>query len=120
MLKYLTKRFLLMIPTMLGVAVVTFFLIRVIPGDVVELRLAGDSSAVSQEVLDAERKRFGLDQPVAKQFVRRTTGCLGEEGGTQGLSERTATGVARTDKQYPAATHMLQILRRQGTHTMHL
>ena len=43
MWKYLLKRFLLMFPTLIGVAVVTFFLIRVIPGDVVELRLAGDT-----------------------------------------------------------------------------
>ena len=42
MWKYLLKRFLLMFPTLVGVAVVTFLLIRVIPGDVVELRLAGD------------------------------------------------------------------------------
>ena len=42
MWKYLVKRFLLMFPTLVGVAVVTFLLIRVIPGDVVELRLAGD------------------------------------------------------------------------------
>ena len=38
MLAYLVKRFLLMFPTLLGVALVTFLLIRVIPGDVVELR----------------------------------------------------------------------------------
>ena len=47
MWKYLVKRFLLMFPTLVGVAVVTFLLIRVIPGDVVELRLAGDRGAAS-------------------------------------------------------------------------
>jgi peptide/nickel transport system permease protein len=36
--KYLVKRFLLMFPTLFGVALLTFVLIRVIPGDVVELR----------------------------------------------------------------------------------
>jgi peptide/nickel transport system permease protein len=69
MLKYLTKRFFLMFPTLLGVAIVTFFLIRVIPGDVVELRMGGESGAVSQEMLAKERARFGLDQPLWKQFV---------------------------------------------------
>ena len=69
MWKYLLKRFLLMFPTLVGVAVVTFFLIRVIPGDVVELRLAGDRGAASQAAIDAERVRFGLDQPVWKQFA---------------------------------------------------
>jgi peptide/nickel transport system permease protein len=69
MWRYLFKRFLLMFPTMLGVAVITFVLIRVIPGDVVELRYAGDRGAVSQELLDKERTRIGLDQPVWKQFL---------------------------------------------------
>src|SRR5438445_1092095 len=69
MWKYLVKRFLLMFPTLLGVALLTFVLIRVIPGDVVELRYAGDRGSVSQDVLDKERPRFGLDQPVWRQFA---------------------------------------------------
>ena len=68
MWKYLLKRFLLMFPTLVGVAVVIFFLIRVIPGDVVELRLSGDRGAVSEEILKQERARFGLDKPVWHQF----------------------------------------------------
>jgi peptide/nickel transport system permease protein len=66
---YLLKRFLLIFPTLLGVAVVTFVLIRIIPGDVVELRYSGDRGAVSQQLLDQERARIGLDQPVWRQFV---------------------------------------------------
>jgi peptide/nickel transport system permease protein len=69
MWKYLLKRFLLMFPTLLGVAVVIFVLIRVIPGDVVEVRLSGDRGAVSDEVLRQERARFGLDKPVWQQFA---------------------------------------------------
>ena len=62
------KRFLLMFPTLLGVAVLIFVLMRIVPGDIVELRLAGDSGAVSEELLKSERARFGLDQPLWKQF----------------------------------------------------
>jgi peptide/nickel transport system permease protein len=82
MWKYLLKRFLLMFPTLFGVAVVTFFLIRVIPGDVVELRLAGDRGSVSEDVLRQERARFGLDQPIWKQFVVWTTGVARLDFGT--------------------------------------
>src|SRR5437867_12039518 len=74
MWKYLVKRFLLMFPTLLGVALLTFTLIRVIPGDVVELRYAGDRGAVSQDILDKERARFGLDQPLWKQFATWVVG----------------------------------------------
>jgi len=68
MWKYLVKRFLLMFPTLLGVAVLIFLLMRVVPGDVVELRMAGDSGVVSKEVLEKERVRFGLDKPLWQQF----------------------------------------------------
>jgi len=80
--KYLLKRFLLMLPTMFGVALVTFVLIRVIPGDVVELRYSGDRGAVSQDILDRERARIGLDQPVWKQFLTWTAGVVRLDFGT--------------------------------------
>jgi peptide/nickel transport system permease protein len=82
MWKYLLKRFLLMIPTMFGVAVVTFTLIRIIPGDVVELRYAGDRGAVSQDLIDKERARIGLDQPVWRQFTTWVLGVARLDFGT--------------------------------------
>jgi peptide/nickel transport system permease protein len=80
--KYLFKRFFLMIPTLFGVALVTFVLIRVIPGDVVELRYSGDRGAVSQEVIDQERHRIGLDKPVWQQFLRWLAGLVRLDFGT--------------------------------------
>ncbi len=82
MAKYLVKRFLLMLPTLLGVALVTFLLIRVIPGDVVELRYSGDRGSVSQEVLDKERARIGLDKPVWQQFLTWIWGVVRLDFGT--------------------------------------
>ena len=58
-----------MIPTLLGVAVLIFFLMRVVPGDVVELRFAGESSFASKQQLDIERQRLGLDKPLWQQFL---------------------------------------------------
>ena len=58
-----------MIPTLIGVAVIIFFLMRVVPGDVVELRFAGESSFASKENLDKERARLGLDKPLWRQFA---------------------------------------------------
>ena len=69
MLQYLIKRVLLMIPTILGVAVVIFVLMRMLPGDIVELRLAGEGSYVQQETIDKERVRLGLDKPMWQQFT---------------------------------------------------
>jgi peptide/nickel transport system permease protein len=58
-----------MIPTLLGVAVLIFFLMRVVPGDVVELRFSGESSFASKQQLDIERARLGLDKPLWRQFA---------------------------------------------------
>src|SRR5689334_5451509 len=67
---YILKRLLAMIPTLLGVAILIFVLLRIVPGDVVEARfLAQGSQFVSQEGMTAERARLGLDQPLWKQFT---------------------------------------------------
>jgi peptide/nickel transport system permease protein len=68
MLSYVVNRILLMIPTLIGVAVLVFFMLRIMPGDIVELKLKADGAAVTQETLDMERKRLGLDKPLIAQF----------------------------------------------------
>ena len=68
MTRYIVKRFLLMIPTLIGVAALIFFLMRVVPGDIVELRLSGERGAASKEQIELERARFGLDRPLWQQF----------------------------------------------------
>jgi len=77
MTRYIAKRFLLMIPTLLGVAVLVFVLLRVLPGDVVEMRFAsGQNQFVDQKMLDAERAKLGLDKPIWQQFRDYLTGLL--------------------------------------------
>jgi len=67
---YIVKRLIAMIPTLLGVAVLVFLLLRVIPGDVVEARyLTQGSQFQSQDLMDQERHKLGLDQPLWKQFA---------------------------------------------------
>lgn len=68
MLIYTLKRLLLTIPTLIGVAVLVFFMLRVVPGDIVEVKLRGDGGNVTQEVVEQERKRLGLDRPMLVQF----------------------------------------------------
>jgi peptide/nickel transport system permease protein len=66
---YLLRRLILVIPTLIGVAIAVFFLIRVMPGDVVVVKLRADGAAVSEETIEAERKRLGLDKPLYQQFA---------------------------------------------------
>jgi peptide/nickel transport system permease protein len=63
------KRLLLMIPTLFGVAVLVFFMLRVAPGDIVELKYAGSGTFAPKEALDRERVQLGLDKPLVQQFA---------------------------------------------------
>jgi peptide/nickel transport system permease protein len=67
MRRYIVGRLLLMIPTLIGVAILTFVIMRAVPGDIVALRYAG--SSVPQEIIDQERHILGLDKPMWAQFV---------------------------------------------------
>jgi peptide/nickel transport system permease protein len=75
--RYVLKRIALMIPTLLGVAVLIFVLLRILPGDVVEMRFAsGQNQFLDQKLLDAERAKLGLDKPLWRQFVAYMGGLL--------------------------------------------
>jgi peptide/nickel transport system permease protein len=74
--RYIINRILLMIPTLFGVAIITFVLLRVVPGDIVLLKLAGDGGRVDESVLQQERARLGLDKPIPLQFVDWTLGAM--------------------------------------------
>ncbi|MDB3952290.1 ABC transporter permease [Alphaproteobacteria bacterium] len=69
MYKYTVKRVLLMVPTLVGAAILVFCLLRLIPGDVCELRLAGSGTYVDpQAILDCQQ-RLGISDPLWKQFI---------------------------------------------------
>jgi peptide/nickel transport system permease protein len=68
MFGFFVRRVLLMIPTLLGVAILIFFLMRVIPGDIVVLKYATEGHMVSEETIKMERSRLGLDKSIWYQF----------------------------------------------------
>ncbi|CAM5761903.1 ABC transporter permease [Bosea minatitlanensis] len=82
MLRYIVKRLALMIPMLFTVALLTFFLLRVIPGDIVEVKLRADGGNVSQEVIERERVRLGLDKPLVVQFGDWMKGIVTFDYGT--------------------------------------
>ncbi len=68
MLSYILRRLLVLIPTILGVTLLTFSLIRLIPGDPVEV-MVGERT-LNPELHAAALKRLGLDQPLYVQYGR--------------------------------------------------
>jgi peptide/nickel transport system permease protein len=93
MLRFIFHRFLLMIPTLLGVALLAFFMLRLMPGDPVATMLLGDAGGanISKEMIEAERVRLGLDKPLWVQFFKWFGGVL---QGDFGVSMWTGRPVA--------------------------
>jgi len=91
MRRYIATRLLLMVPTLLGVAILIFILMRVVPGDIVELKYAGVGAYVSQETLDKERALLGLDKPLWQQFLGWMWGVVRLDFGTSMWTGRPIT-----------------------------
>ena len=76
MYKYIVKRILLMIPTHIGAAVLVFFLLRLIPGDICELRLAGTGLYADPAEIELCRNNLGLNDHILVQFADFVMGFL--------------------------------------------
>jgi peptide/nickel transport system permease protein len=88
MYRYILKRLFLMIPTLFGAAVLVFFLMRLVPGDICLLRLATGGGRVDPQVLDNCRVELGLDQPILVQFWDFITGLVTLDLGTSMWTRR--------------------------------
>ena len=66
---YVFKRILATIPTLVGISIAVFFMVRLLPGDVVDVVLGGDQSA-SEEVKQQARERLGLTGSYPEQYWR--------------------------------------------------
>lgn len=69
MIRYIIRRLLQAIPTLLGVSVISFLLVSAAPGDPISLRYAGDKN-MTPETKEILRRQLGLDQPLPIQYVR--------------------------------------------------
>ncbi|MGE0237407.1 MAG: ABC transporter permease subunit [Parvibaculaceae bacterium] len=67
MFRFLLRRLALTVPTFLALMFVTFMMIRLVPGDPIEVRRG--ERGISPERLAELRHEMGLDQPIWKQFL---------------------------------------------------
>ncbi|WP_254864692.1 ABC transporter permease [Halovivax gelatinilyticus] len=70
--KYLLWRLIQAFPVVLGIVTITFFLTNRIPGDPVEVMLAGQD--VPPETIEAVQARYGLDQPLHERYFNYLAG----------------------------------------------
>jgi dipeptide transport system permease protein len=74
MLVYFLRRIALTVPTFVALMVLTFFAIRLVPGDPVEVRVGEHD--MSPERLAYFRHQLGLDLPIWRQFIDYAWGLL--------------------------------------------
>ena len=79
MLKYVLKRLLMIIPTVLAVSLIVFFIMDFVPIDAAVTAL-GDGA--SPEQLEAYREEHGLNDPMLVRYVRYMAGILRGDLGT--------------------------------------
>jgi peptide/nickel transport system permease protein len=87
---YIVRRLLAMIPTLVGVSLIVFFSVRLIPGDIV-LVLSGARSDITEEQRDQLRRNLGLDDPAPVQYLNWARDVL---QGDLGQSLKTQRSIA--------------------------
>src|SRR5262249_59342450 len=88
MQRFVLQRLAVAVPTLLGVLVVTFGLLYVMPGDPVQLLVSSFQIESSREQIDAIRDRFGLNDPIPVQFLRYLANVIQGDLGDSILKSR--------------------------------
>ena len=90
---YILRRIALVIPTLLGLSILTFSIARIVPGDPVGLA-AGPQA--TEEIKAALRRELGLDQPLPIQYINYMTGLFRGDWGESLYTRRAVIGDLRT------------------------
>lgn len=69
MTRYIVRRFLFLIPLLVGLSVVMFVLVHAAPGDPA-VAMMGPQAAANPQFLEQARRNMGLDQPLPVQYLR--------------------------------------------------
>lgn len=88
--KYIIRRLINLIPTIIGVSLVVFFMIHLAPGDPVTLMVGDDATVEDIERIQA---MYGFDQPLYVQYFRWLGNALQGDFGVSIRQNRTVTGL---------------------------
>jgi dipeptide transport system permease protein len=89
MIKLILKKIISLISTLLGVTLITFLLVRLVPGDPVML-LIGERGANPEVYMEMKRK-LGMDQPLPRQFLSYIKNIAHGDLGQSIVSHRPVT-----------------------------
>lgn len=110
MLSYITRRLLIMIPTVIAISILTFIIIELPPGDYVTSyaqSLKARGIQINQQQLEMLRREYGLDKPVYQRYFHWMRKLL---KGDMGQSFTYGRPVAALIKERLPMTMMISIL----------
>ena len=95
MVRYALRRLLFVVPTLVGMSILVFFMVRLLPGDVVDAMFTGEAGA-SATAKQSLRKALGLTDPLPIQYVKFVGGvATGALGNSLTSGEPVSTIMAR-------------------------
>ncbi len=90
MIAFILRRLAFLVPVLLGVSLVTFTLVRLIPGDATLLAIGVDQRTTPEQV-ERIRRSYGLDQPQPVQYVKWLGKVVRGDLGTSLRTRRAVT-----------------------------
>src|SRR5207248_6421946 len=106
MWNYILRRLLLVVPLMLGISLLTFFMIHAIPGDPISVQFGLTPQGLDPASIERIRQDLGLNDPLPVQYLRYMGNLL---RGDLGTSLTTKTPVTDEILQRVPATLELTI-----------
>ncbi|MGB6399980.1 MAG: ABC transporter permease [Bradyrhizobium sp.] len=89
MFAYIVRRLALMLVTLVGISIVIFFLLRIVPGNIVDILFDAAGFVDPADKANLERE-LGIDQPLALQYLHWIWGLLHGDLGYSYVSEKPA------------------------------
>ncbi|MCY4465331.1 MAG: ABC transporter permease [Chloroflexi bacterium] len=104
--RYLVRRLLLIVPLLLGITIVAFIIANAVPADPINANLPQNALG-NQELVDAFRKKWGLDKPLHEQYLTYLGNLL---RGDMGMSIKTRKPIREDIARFLPATIELATL----------
>jgi peptide/nickel transport system permease protein len=96
--RYVARRILLFVPSLLGASILIFVLLRLVPGDIAEIivyQAGAESSRVQEKQVQQIRAELGLDRPIAVQYLTWLGNALRGDFGHSYVQQRPVTEIIR-------------------------
>ena len=104
--RYIARRLTLLVPVLIGVSVVTFFVVHLLPGNALDLLIGVDQQMTAEHKAEL-RHSYGLDAPLPVQYIKWANHVL---HGDLGKSLRSGRSITQELRLYVPVTFELTLL----------